>query len=87
MTEAIEIFTLNDEFELETLDDNCIIGWDDRMETYFFYNGSETLLIGGVDGRRYSSVFGILYELIKLGYSFRFWNSDVIDRLIDKTDS
>ena len=39
MREAICIFKLDEDNEFYDFDDNCIIGWDNGMQTYFFYNG------------------------------------------------
>jgi hypothetical protein len=77
----------DDNDELDDFDDNCIIGWDNGMQTYFFYNGHEDLFIGGIDGKIYKSVFAVLYKLIKLGYSFKFRNENIIDNLLDKMES
>lgn len=87
MREAICIFKLDEDNEFYDFDDNCIIGWDNRMQTYFFYNGHEDLFIGGIDGKIYKSVFAVLYKLIKLGYSFKFRNENIIDNLLDKMES
>lgn len=43
MREAICIFKLDEDNEFYDFDDNCIIGWDNGMQTYFFYNGHEDL--------------------------------------------
>ena len=85
--DKIVIIDANHHNEFYDFDDNCIIGWDNGMQTYFFYNGHEDLFIGGIDGKIYKSVFAVLYKLIKLGYSFKFRNENIIDNLLDKMES
>ena len=87
MREAICIFKLDEDNEFYDFDDNCIIGWDNGMQTYFFYNGDEDLFTGGCDGKIYKSVVAVLSKLIKHGYSFKFRNENIIDNLLDKMES
>ena len=64
------------------VDDNCTVGYDEPMETYFFQTGAEDengrpIIWLGTRHREFSTLDDLVTKLSGLGYSFDMDKSDV----------
>lgn len=64
------------------LDDNCIIGFDEPMETFFFYSGAENelgvpLILIGQELREFRSIASIIIHFEEAGLNLEVLPEDM----------
>jgi len=66
------------------LDDNCIIGFDEPMETFFFYSGKENelgvpLILVGQEHRAFRTIASLMIHFEEAGLNLEVLSEDMAE--------
>ncbi len=74
----------------ELLDDNCIVGFDEPMETFFFYSGKENelgvpLILVGQEHREFRDIASLMILFEEVGLRLQVLPEDMAE--LEKYDN